>query len=198
MNARAVRAAALASVVALTLCAAGWCQGPGGAAAGEGAGYEWTPAQEPAPTAGSVSMLDIVGKLMVALLVAWGLVQALRWWQEHRGEGGLHGTQWGRHMRLEETLSLGPDGRLHLVEVAGRRLLLASREGVVAQLAELTEHAPTPPAYRAQRRGADGSTDELTVTQVPLSMRPVRPDVGRESESWEQRRGRLLRELQER
>lgn len=76
-------------------------------------------------------------------------------------------------------------------------MLLAGRDGAVAQVAELTEEPVRPVAYRSVRKRHDGSTDELNVVQAGPATRAVRPDVVESDESWEQRRGRLLRELQE-
>ncbi|MGI5817250.1 MAG: flagellar biosynthetic protein FliO [Armatimonadota bacterium] len=153
---------------------------------------------DPATQSASLSVVDVVGKLMLALVVAWGVIRGIRWWQHSRlnslGEGG----RGGRRMWLEETLSLGADGRLYLVEVEGRRILLAARDGSVVEIADVTGEPTGPSAYHAVRRRADGSTDELNVARAGISTRSVRPDVVEGGdESWERRRGRLLRELQE-
>lgn len=184
-------------LVALAACATGWAQS-------EAPATEYTiggPA-EPAHTAGSgpayLSVVELLGKLVVAVLVAWGLVQAVRWWQDRRGNA--HGAgPGGRLLCIEESLSLGADGRLYLVEVDGRRLLLGTGEGMVAQIADISEAPPRPSLYRSIKRRADGGSDELTIAHRPVSTEPVRPDLVEtdEGESWEQRRSRLLRELQE-
>ncbi len=144
----------------------------------------------------AMSVLDVAGKLVIVLVVAYGAIRAVRWWHENRPSAGGEG-QGGRHMWLEETLSLGADGRLYLVEVEGRRILLAAREGGVAQVAEMIEEPVRPSGYRSVRKRADGSTDELNVVQGGVRTRSVRPDVIESDENWEERRGRLLRELQE-
>ena len=146
----------------------------------------------------SLTVLDVLGKLVIALVLAYGAIRAIRWWQDHRMNTGSEGGRGGRRMWLEETLSLGTDGRLYLVEVEGRRMLLAARDGSVAEVADVSEHPVRPSAYRSVRKRADGSSDELNVRQADISTRSVRPDlVETGDESWEQRRGRLLRELQE-
>jgi flagellar biogenesis protein FliO len=154
----------------------------------------YLPETEIAPA--SLSVLDVAGKLVIALVVGYGIIRGIRWWQDSRlnvsGEG-----RGGRRMWLEETLSLGADGRLYLVEVEGRRMLLAARDGSVAEVAKVTEEPERPNAYRSVRKRSDGSTDELNVRQADISTRSVRPDLVEEDESWEERRGRLLRELQE-
>ncbi len=180
--------ATLVVVAALTVSCA-WSQVPSDASdapaeaitAEEGASY--------------VSMLDVLGKLAVAVIVAIGLVHGVRWWRERSPISGL-GERRGRLLRLEESLSLGVDGRLHLVEVDGRRLLLAGREGNLQRLADLSDEPERASIYRSIKERRDGGKDELTVSHRPLSTRPVRPDVVRDDESWEQRRSRLLRELQ--
>jgi len=205
----AVPGAALIALLALALGSYAWGQSAAGADDYPDVSYDWrsadtTPmAETPArPTgAGHVSMLDVLGKLIVALVVAWGLMRALRWWQETRASGAGGGAC-GRHMCVEETLSLGADGRLHLVEVDGRRLLLATREQGVRQIADLTprepEPEPVPSVYRSRRQRADGGADELNIAHSSsLPGRPMRHDPGREGESWQARRDRLLAELQE-
>ncbi len=144
-----------------------------------------------------LSILDVIGKLIVALLVAYALLHGIRWWQSNRMGGGAEAGMRGRQMKLEETLSLGADGRLHLIEVDGRRMLLASQPEGIQQVADLTDEPPRPSAYRSVRERADGSTDEVNVVQSRTSTRPIRPDVVEESEQWEKRRNRLLAELQE-
>lgn len=153
----------------------------------------------PARTSGPayLSILDVVGKLILAVLIAYALLHAIRWWQNSQMRGGLGASSGGRLMRIEESLSLGTDGRLYLVEVDGRRMLLAGREDGLMQIADLSEESREPTAYRSVRQRADGSTDELNVVQSRRSTRPVRPDLTDESEQWEQRRNRLLAELQE-
>jgi flagellar biogenesis protein FliO len=146
----------------------------------------------------SVSALDIAGKLVITLVVAWGAVRAVRWWHERVPASPGEGGRGGRRMWLEETLPLGADGRLYLVEVEGRRMLLSASEGSVVEVATLNDEPAAPSAYRSVRRRADGSVDELNVAGGKISTRAVRPDVVEgDGESWEQRRGRLLRELQE-
>lgn len=156
-----------------------------------------------------LSILDVVGKLLLAVLVAYGLVHAVRWWQRSRGELPLQSggrgagaeASGGPRMRLEQVLSLGADGHLYLVEIDERRVLLATGEGGVEQVADLTDSRPTGPSrsavYRSVRERENGTRDELRVAQAEMSTRPVRPDVVAEDESWEDRRNRLLRELQE-
>ena len=145
----------------------------------------------------ALSVLDVAGKLVIVLAVACGVIRALRWWKDYRLNAGGEGRG-GRHMWLEETLALGPEAQLHLVEVEGRRILLATTAGAVTHVAEVNEPAAVAPtAYRSVRKRADGSTDELNVVQAGVSTRAIRPDVVARDESWEQRRGRLLRELQE-
>ncbi|MFW5866286.1 MAG: flagellar biosynthetic protein FliO [Armatimonadota bacterium] len=188
-----VMAIALATTAAL---APAWAQDAPvdvGDAPVDDAGYLPEDTVEPV----SMSVVDIVGKLIVVLAVAWGVVRAVRWWHDRRLSCPGDGGRGGRRMWLEETLSLGADGRLYLVEVEGRRMLLSARDGNVVEVANVTEQPAEPATYRSVRKRADGSTDELNVARAGLSTRAVRPDVVESDESWEERRGRLLRELQE-
>jgi hypothetical protein len=152
---------------------------------------------ETAENAASISVLDIAGKLLVALAVAWGAVKAVRWWHDSRLRSVGDEGRGGRRMWLEETLRLGPDAQLYLVEVEGRRMLLCSGESGVVEVADVSKREASPTLYRSVRKRSDGSTDELRVAGAGISTHAVRPDVVEDSESWEQRRGRLLRELQE-
>jgi|LSQX01.2.fsa_nt_gb flagellar biogenesis protein FliO len=149
------------------------------------------------PARGGLAVFDVVGKLLVAVLVAWGAVHLLRWWHNERPHSGAGDGSGGRRLRLDEVLSLGNDGRLYLVEVEGRRMLLAAREGSLSQVAELAEERPEASVYRSVRRRADGGMDELRVAQAPVSTRAVRADLVEEPGDWEQRRAKLLHELQE-
>ena len=153
----------------------------------------------PAKAAGPayLSILDVVGKLIIAVLIAYALLHGLRWWQDNRMHAGASTPRGGPQMKLEETLSLGPDGRLYLVEVEDHRMLFAGREGGLRQVAELNEEIGRPATYRSVRQRADGSTDELNVVQSRTSTRPIRTDLTEEGERWEKRRNRLLAELQE-
>ncbi len=188
----------LVALVAVVAQTAAWAQAEDG---GEAA---TPPADEggylPAETGGStLSVLDVLWKLALAALLAWGVVHGIRWWRDAQFSAAGDAGRGGRRMWVEETLSLGSDGRLYLVEVEGRRMLLAAQEGSLAQIADVDEKPGPPSAYRSVRKRADGSTDELNVRRADVSTRAVRPDVvDEDTESWEERRGRLLRELQER
>lgn len=155
----------------------------------------YLPAESTGPA--YLSVFDVLGKLIIVLLLAYAALHAIRWWQNHQMNSAPAGASGGRQMRLEESLSLGSDGRLHLVEVDGRRMLLAGGEDGLMQIADLTEEPVRPREYRSVRQRADGSTDELNVSASRISTRPVRPDLLDETESWETRRQRLLAELQE-
>ncbi len=153
----------------------------------------------PAETSGPayLSILDVAGKLIVAVVIAYGLLYAIRWWRDNRLQAGTQAPSRERRMTLEETLALGPDGHLYLVEVEGQRMLLAARQDGLERVAELTDEGPRPSAYRSVRQRTDGSTDELNVVQGRTSTRAVRPDLTDDGEEWKERRNRLLAELQE-
>lgn len=205
MTSSLLRGGALVILACLALGSYAWCQTQQGGAASPDGAYHWpmdsgegldaAPASAASPV--YLSVLDVLGKLVIAVLLAWGIVHALRWWRDDRGRLSRAASS-GRQLRLEESLALGTDERLYLVEVAGRRLLLAGGEGGLHSIAQLDEVEAAPSVYRSVRRRADGSSDELNIAHTRLSTRPVRPDVVADDESWEQRRTRLLEELQQR
>ena len=207
--------ARLAVVCTLALASAapfGWCEPPADGSAemdweaaadgGEGA----SPATEPV----YLSVLDLIGKLTIAVLIAYGLSLALRWAQHHY----LRSRQTGGHgsMQLEEVLPLGPDAKLYIVSVEGRRVLLASCNDSVQHLSDLGTDLPVGASrFTSVSRGPEAASDELNVVHAPLSTTrlrqgyggqaggqgAVRPDVVSDPEAWAQRRDKLLSELEE-
>ena len=193
-----VRQIALIAVLLLTTalaCSRAWCQSPA-----ELPG-DWQGDQAPpvAPPPAPLSVIDLVGKLIAVLALGWGVTRAVRWWQQVRGGSLFGGAPAGRLMCVEETLSLGAEGRLHLLAVDGRRLLLAGNAEGLRQLADLTPPPEdgTPSIYRSRRQRADGGVDELNILQGPVRAQPLRADLARDSDDWRLRREQLLRELQE-
>lgn len=200
MNRR--RAGQLALIVVLVMAAAlggarAWCQSPADASSDwqEGDASATDSVQAPA----RVSAVDLVGKLVAVLALGWGGTRAVRWWQGARAGTVFGGAPTRRLMCVEETLSLGADGRLHLLAVDGRRLLLAGTAEGLRQLADLTPppEDDTPSIYRSRRQRSDGGVDELNILRGPVGTRPLRADLARDCDDWHARRDQLLRELQE-
>ena len=80
----------------------------------------------------------MLGSIASVALVL-GLLAGLLWWLRRVAGGG--GAA-GRHIRVIETVSLGPNRSLHLVKVGGRGLLIASSPehcGLISELAEFPE-----------------------------------------------------------
>lgn len=161
-----------------------------------------------------LSVLDVIGKLTVAVLIAYGLSLAVRWAQQHYPRTNRSSS--ARSMRLAEVLPLGPDARLYIVVVEGRRLLLAAQGANIHHLADLDQVSPVPSARFSSTYDESGATrDELNIVHAPLRThwrahgdpragdrsrsrtRPVRSDVVSDQEAWEQRREQLLRDLED-
>lgn len=162
---------------------------------------QWQPAPAPESQSGpgSLAILDLLGKLTIAVLLAWGLAWGVRWLQQHGvGRQALAG-EWGseRELQLEESLSLGADGRLYLVSVGGRRILLAARDGAIRRVDLSEPKEPAEAIYHSLRQRGAAPPDELNIGRSRLSTRPVRSDVVSDSASWAQRRDQLLRQLQD-
>jgi len=158
---------------------------------GEGA----SGATEPAGPA-YLSVLDVIGKLTIAVLIAYGLSLAVRWAQQRYPR--TQSPAGGQCMNVEEALSLGGDAKLYIVAVEGRRVLLASQGGNIHHIADL-DHGPAMPSsgFRSAPDRPTGERDELNIVQAPVSTRAVRSDVVSNSEEWARRRDQILRELQD-
>ena len=191
MNTRAM----VAVVIALTLAAAA----RGQEETQQPATDQWQPVETAGPAGpGGLAILDLLGKLTIAVLVAYGLAHGVRllqqrglWRQAIPGEGG-------RTLRLLECLPLGADGRLYLISVAGDRVLLAARDGGIRRIELPADDQPPPaPVYRAAAPRRDDAPDEVNISQAHLSTRPVRSDVVTDAASWAERRDQLLRQLQD-
>jgi len=165
---------------------------------------EWGPGRS-VPAAnppGSLAILDLLGKLTIAVLVAYGLAHGARWLQQQgigrRSPTTAEADAGESALRLEQTLSLGADGRLYLVSFDGRRVLLAARDGTIQRIdpGERNEE-PAAAVYRAVRQRPSGPPDELNIAQSRLSTRPVRSDVVSDAASCAERRDQLLRQLQD-
>ena len=95
--------------------------------------------ESPVPT-----LVEAAGKLLVVLAVAIVALVLLKVWL---GRGGgvpgfamnkaVGGGGSGGSLKLIESMRLGPDQTIHLVEVAGRPMLLSATAGRVELLAEV-------------------------------------------------------------
>ena len=159
---------------------------------------QWQPVETAGPTGpGGLAILDLLGKLTIAVLVAYGLAHGARLLQQRGLWRQAAPAEGERALRLIECLPLGADGRLYLVSVDGTRVLLAAREGAVRRI-ELADDRPMPaPTYRAITPRPGEVADEVNISQARLSTRPVRSDVVTDPASWAERRDKLLRQLQD-
>jgi len=184
------------TVLALMTAPAALAQAPDTSPADD---WQQAPTGEVATGPASLSVLDLLGKLTIAVLVAWGLAHGARWLQRQNVTRAMIGAPAGeRPLKLEQTLSLGVDGRLYLITVDDQRVLLAARAGSVQRIETESETRPQSAAvYHSVTRRNNRPADELNIGHAAISTRPVRSDVIADSESWTQRRDELLRELQD-
>lgn len=191
MNTRAI----VTMVIALTLAAAALAQEDATAPAPD----QWQPVQTAGPAGpGGLAILDLLGKLTIAVLVAYGLAHGVRLLQQRGLWRQAAAAEGGRALRVLESLPLGADGRLYLVSVDGTRILLAAREGGIGRI-ELPadDQPPAAPVYRSVTRRPGEVADEVNIGQARVATRPVRSDVVTDAASWAERRDQLLRQLQD-
>lgn len=187
--------------LAVILAAMLWCPWVGWAQASAPVAEDPQVATPPiaSHSSDSVALLDLLGKLTLAVLLAWGLAWAARWVQQHGvgRPGGRVQCEGEGDLQLEETLSLGADGRLYLVRVAGQRILLAGREGQLSRIQLSDAQEPVATFYHAVRERSAAPADEVNIAHTRVATRPVRSDVVSDPVSWAQRRDQLLRQLQD-
>lgn len=219
----------LVVIVALTapgLLEGAWADPPSGTRGASGE-VEWQPVADSAHAEAGpayLSVLDVIGKLTIAVLVAYGVSLAARWAQQRFRPAWAQKRrpEAAETMRLEEVLPLGADAKLYIVLVEGHRILLGSQGGNLRHLADLAPTPPTgPSASRSTSRRPGGERDELNIVHAPSSrlrragapasrsrlrqgyagqagrQGAVRSDVVSDEGAWERRRDELLRELQE-
>jgi len=181
----------LVVIVALTapgLLEGAWADPPSGTRGASGE-VEWQPVADSAHAEAGpayLSVLDVIGKLTIAVLVAYGVSLAARWAQQRFRPAWAQKRrpEAAETMRLEEVLPLGTDAKLYIVLVEGHRILLGSQGGNLRHLADL---APTPPmglrqgyggqdgpqvgpsASRSTSRRPGGERDELNIVHAPSS-----------------------------
>jgi flagellar biogenesis protein FliO len=182
--------------------------------------------------AGKVSVLDVAGKLGAILLCVYGLATGLRLFKG-RGFSWPRQTDWLRprgaeaeptQLRVMESLPLGPNRRLYLVEANGHVLLLGADATGLASLGDLGKDktsvpTPLPGAERATAATivAPGDTSEFTPAASPrremradplASIRRDRVEDAapatrtvaherRDEESWARKRDILIRALRD-
>jgi len=136
---------------------------------------EVTPEEVTAPPAPArVAVLDIVGKLAVAALGIYALAAVTK-----RLKGGpvLGPASSGAALRVVETVTLGPNRALHIVEAEGRNLLIATDSGQVSLLTELSPGpaaAPRPSRTAAAPRRLQAEDFVDLGTPEPERARPAR------------------------
>ena len=110
-------------------------------------------AAEAAPGLGEMS------QVVAALVVVLALIVALAYGAQRLKLGRVIG---GRHLKLVETLPLGPRERLLLVEVGGERLLLGLSAGRIERLHVQAEAGAFSAALAAATPTPTATVDEVT------------------------------------
>lgn len=82
------------------------------------------------------------GRIALVLLLTAAATAALAWGARGRARGG-RGSE--RLLALVDTLPLGPQRTLHVIEAGGRRMLIAATPAGVTALGDLTPAAPPAP-----------------------------------------------------
>ncbi len=162
-----------------------------------------------------VSMLDIGGKLCAMVLCIIGLLSGLRLFRNH-GAAWLRMPREPRppsQLRLVESLPLGGNRFIYVIEAGGRSILIGADTTGLAPLGDLATaaEASKPPASAgASLMLPEGATNPGPAcdTSSFAPQAPVRPGsvVGmrgqaresRDEASWTRKRDMLIRALQER
>ena len=103
--------------------------------------------------------LGEMSQVAAALVVVLALIVALAYGAQRLKLGRVVG---GRHLKLVETLPLGPRERLLLVEVGGERLLLGLSAGRIERLHVQAEAGVFSAALAAATPTPTATVDEVT------------------------------------
>ena len=113
-----------------------------------------------------MGILTAVGvKIGLGAALAVGAVLATRYLQQARIGWRLP----ARSLRVLETAVLGPQRALHLIAVGGRTLLIASTQGQVALLADVTGESSEKPAEPAPAHSFAAVISRLLPSAEPPS-----------------------------
>ncbi len=152
-----------------------------------------------------VSVLDVVGKLSLAILVGYGVVFILR--RLGAGKKGLcekpaFYAPGGRELRVQDSLTLpGEEGTLYLVEVQGHTLLIGAAAEPLYLLwtsaAEQTSALPPVSATSAAAPNSSGAAAFSGPRAAAEDKRPLGNVMLRAERDWAQQRRRLINALME-
>jgi len=202
-----------------------WLGGPStpantvGSASGELTETATTTDSEAAYQPYRVSVLDVLGKLGVAVLCVYGVILGLRWWRDKMGtaaQQAAYGDQ--QLLNIRQEARLGENDLLYVVELGNRVILIGQGEGQLSVLADLPaeevvpEEKPAPAeegrplrvvdlnqeAAARPQRGLEAELDEVGVGTEPARRgEHIRAQSQRAQEDWPARRDALIRALQE-
>ncbi len=146
-----------------------------------------------------VSLLDVLGKLSVAILCIYGVTLGLRWWKDRTRLPGSGGTEQAL-LTIREQAHLGPKQKLYLIELGQRMVLLGSGEGELSVLVDLPveEVYPAPPVLPDKVHLTVDDLAEPVPSEPALELHGarIRTRSQRDEQDWPRRREDLIRALQ--
>ena len=149
-----------------------------------------------------VSILDVLGKLSVAILCIYGVILGLRWWRDRTVELQDDSSANGQPLKIKQEARLSEHQRLYVVEIGKRMILIASNDTQLVTLADLPIEEVDPDAELYQPPSAPPlRIMDLNVAATDSnrpSQRAERLQVQsrRAEEDWPARRDALIKALQ--
>jgi len=204
-----VGALLLAGVLILAL-AASWMRGPvvpedlGGHTLAEQRGWDASGTVSPdtrdAYQPQRVSILDILGKLSVAVLCIYGVIWGLRWWKD-KTQLATDRPAAQNLLKIKEQTHLGQRQKLYLVELGQHIILIADGDGELSLLADLPTEEVYPrssplgeqPPLAVIDFGMAGAND----TNHAVHGERIRARSQYDQRNWPRRRGLLIKALQQ-
>lgn len=147
-----------------------------------------------------VSILDVLGKLSVAVLCIYGAALGLRWWKSKTKLSGYPGADQDL-LRIKEQAHLGPRQKLYLIELGQRVVLLGSGEGELSVLVDLPAEEvypePSAPLSEVHLTGDDFVEPAPAKSTVELHGERIRTQSWRDQQDWPRRRELLIKALED-
>ncbi len=147
-----------------------------------------------------VSILDMLGKLSVAVLCIYGVIWGLRWWKDKTTLEADRGKEEDL-LKIKEQACLGQRQKLYLVEVGKHIILIADGDGELSLLADLPAEEvyprPSPPEEQVSLPVIDFSMPAIKGTDQARHGQEIRVRSQRDQQDWPRRRELLIRALQQ-
>ena len=147
-----------------------------------------------------VTILDVLGKLSVAILCIYGLTLGLRWWKDRAALSGSRGRDEDL-LKIKQQAHLGSRQKLYLIELGQRVVLLGSGESELSVLVDLPAdevYAEPPPPLSEVHLTVDDLAESVPAkSTVDLHGEKIRTRSRQDQQDWPQRRELLIRALQD-